>query len=92
MQWVNVDGVLAVCGLAGVEPPDAAVVLHHDLVVRLDGTVHVVPWWVDEDGVLHAEDTPNGLARALAWATDRWADRHLFAALLADPSAATLLA
>jgi hypothetical protein len=81
-----------VCGLAGVRPPDAEVVLHHDLVVHLGGTAQAVPWWVDEDGVPHAEGTPNGLARALAWATDRWADRHLFAALLADPSAATLLA
>jgi hypothetical protein len=26
-----------------------------------------------------------GLARALAWATDRWADRHMLAALLDDP-------
>jgi hypothetical protein len=40
---------------------------------------------------LHASDTAEGLAKAFAWATDRWSDRHLVAALLDDPSPAALL-
>ncbi|HKG50870.1 MAG TPA: hypothetical protein VKB14_10545 [Actinomycetales bacterium] len=50
-----------------------------------------VDWWVDEDGGLHAATT-DGLARALAWSTGRWAQRHLVAAVLADPADAVRLA
>jgi hypothetical protein len=50
-----------------------------------------VHWWVDGTGGVHAERTPDGLARALAWAAGHWTDRFAFAALLADPEATTLL-
>jgi hypothetical protein len=49
-----------------------------------------VAWWV-ADGAVHAEDSPDGLARALAWALDRWPDRWQLAALLADPTPVTAL-
>ncbi len=58
---------------------------HDDL--RVDDVE--VGWWVDpapSDGgapVLHA-GTTDGLARAVAHAAGRWADRHLAAALLED--------
>ncbi len=58
---------------------------HDDL--RVDGVE--VGWWVEpasSDGaepVLHA-GTTDGLARAVAHAAGRWADRHLAAALLED--------
>ena len=32
-----------------------------------------------------SRDSPFGLARAFAWACDRWSDRHLITALLEDP-------
>jgi hypothetical protein len=41
-------------------------------------------WWVD-DGTVHAA-TLDGLARGLAWASGRWHDRLLYAAVLAEPS------
>ncbi|HLZ37788.1 MAG TPA: ATP-binding protein [Mycobacteriales bacterium] len=49
------------------------------------------PWRV-VGGTVHAGDG-DGLARGLAWAAGRWADRHLAAAVLRDPYAEpTLLA
>ena len=61
---------------------------HEDL--RVDG--RSVDWWVDQKGRAHAA-TGEGLARALAFATDRWELRHALAALLAEPDqAAELLA
>ena len=56
---------------------------HDDL--RSDG--HAVDWWVDRDGRPHAA-TGDGLARALAWAADRWELRYALAALLAEPERA----
>ncbi|MPY96495.1 MAG: molecular chaperone Hsp90 [Actinophytocola sp.] len=50
------------------------------------------PWWVDDDGMLHADDSEYGLARAFAYAADCWDLRRLIEALLADPTATTLLA
>ena len=41
---------------------------------------HDVPWW--SDGRLHAEDTAEALAKAFAWASDNWPDRHLIGTLL----------
>ncbi len=56
---------------------------HDDL--RVDG--QEVDWWVDDDGHPHAS-TGDGLARALAWAADRWDQRHAVAVLLAEPDQA----
>lgn len=50
-----------------------------------------VPWWVG-DGEIHAAG-PSGLARALAWTSGAWPDRHLAEAVLRAPEdTATLLA
>jgi hypothetical protein len=87
VAWAELGAVRLACELLDTEPPAGTVVVHDELHVG----PHHVTWWVDGQTV-HAEDTPDGLARALAWVTDRWPDRHLFAALLDDPSAATLLA
>ena len=59
---------------------------HDDLVV--DG--QDVDWWVTADGGVHlrAGAPQPTLARALAQASGRWADRHLLETLLADPSRA----
>lgn len=56
---------------------------HDDLVVA----GHEVGWWVDPDGTVHAA-TLDGLARGLAWAAGRWADRLLVAAVLEAPDRA----
>ncbi|MCP2259525.1 hypothetical protein LX15_003230 [Streptoalloteichus tenebrarius] len=85
LDWSDLDGVADACGLTGRALPEDPLVVHERLVVRVaDGDV-AVPWWVDDDGVLHAVEDPTGLSRALAWALGRWDDRHLLAALLADP-------
>ncbi|GGU46058.1 sacsin N-terminal ATP-binding-like domain-containing protein [Lentzea flava] len=86
VQWHDLGAVRMACELLEVALPDGVVVVHDQLLV--DG--HRVEWWM-ADGVPHAADTPEGLARALAWVTQRWEDRHTFAALITDPTAATLL-
>ncbi|MBW4718991.1 sacsin N-terminal ATP-binding-like domain-containing protein [Saccharothrix obliqua] len=88
--WAELGAVRLACDLLGVDLPTSPVVVHDDLVVEFDGERHEVSWWV-ADGVPHAADTPEGLARALAWATGRWADRFTFAALIADPTPTVLL-
>jgi hypothetical protein len=60
--------------------PPGAYVEHDDL--RVAGVA--VEWWVDDDGVVHAA-TLDGLARGLAWVTDRWERRWALAAVLVDP-------
>jgi hypothetical protein len=60
--------------------------VHDELVVA----GRSVEWWVSGD-VIHTQDTPDGLGRALAWALDRWPDRWQLAALLADPTPDTAL-
>lgn len=92
VAWSELGAVRLACGLLGVPVPDGAVVVHEDeLVVG----PHRVAWWVAEDAVrgdvVHATDTPAGLARALAWTTGRWADRWALVELLDEPTAATLL-
>ncbi|MFC5187865.1 sacsin N-terminal ATP-binding-like domain-containing protein [Actinomadura harenae] len=69
--------------------PDAPdTYLAHDRLT-VDGVD--VPWWAG-DGEVRASG-PSGLARALAWTTGAWADRHLAEAVLRAPEdAATLLA
>lgn len=55
--------------------------VEHDDLVLADGTE--VDWRV-VDGVVHTS-TFDGLARGLAWAAGRWDQRHLVAAMLAEP-------
>lgn len=80
VAWRDLGAVVDACDLAGIPVPPGGVILHEQLTVA----GRAVPWWVD-DGVVHTADETNGMARALAWSTDRWADRHLLAALIEDP-------
>jgi hypothetical protein len=86
VRWADLGAVVDACDLAGIPVPPGGPRVHHRLAVRVDEVEHEVTWWV-EDGVPHCLDSTAGLARALAWAADRWADRHLLAALLDDPDA-----
>lgn len=86
VQWHDLGAVRMACELLEVALPDGVVVLHDELHVEGQR----VEWWM-VDGVPHAADSPEGLGRALAWVSERWADRHTFVALISDPSAATLL-
>ncbi|WP_156757569.1 sacsin N-terminal ATP-binding-like domain-containing protein [Actinokineospora pegani] len=86
VAWSELGAVAAACELLGVEPPLGSAVVHDKLVVRTDTGDHPTSWWVTEDGVPHCEDTPEALARALAWTTDRWDQRHLLTALIEEPS------
>ena len=88
--WSELGAVRLACDLLGVDLPDGSLIVHDDLLVAAEGAEHPVSWWVEAD-VLHAADTPEGLARALAWTTGRWDDRHTFAALIADPTPTVLL-
>ena len=63
-----------------VLPTAAAHWWEHD-EITVDGSE--VDWWV-EDRQVHAA-TLDGLARGLAWAAGRWADRWLVAAVLESP-------
>lgn len=78
--WADLGAVVDVCDLADLDVPDGGATVHDELVVG----GRRVSWWVDGD-TIHCEDTTEGLARALAWVTNRWDDRHLLAALLEDP-------
>ncbi|MEV5965489.1 hypothetical protein AB0L70_27215 [Kribbella sp. NPDC051952] len=53
---------------------------HEELTV--DGVE--VSWWVDADGAPHAA-TFDGLAKALAWGSGRWDQRHVIRAVLNEP-------
>ncbi|MET1075050.1 MAG: hypothetical protein ABWY11_20550, partial [Umezawaea sp.] len=90
VAWGELGAVRLACDLLGVDLPDGSVVVHDELRVVVDGAEHEVAWWVVDD-VAHAVDTPEGLARALAWVSGRWGDRHAFAALISDPTPVTLL-
>ncbi|KAA2263029.1 hypothetical protein F0L68_10850 [Solihabitans fulvus] len=91
VSWRELGAVALACELLGVPVPDGVIVVHDELMVTSAGAKHQVPWWVDDNGQPHAEDSAEGLARALAWVTDRWTDRHAFAALIADPTPVNLL-
>jgi hypothetical protein len=81
VDWAELGAVLLACSLLDTPVPTGSVVMHDELVVA-DTRVQ---WWAD-GSVVHAEDSPEGLARALAWATDRWSDRWQLAAVLDDPT------
>jgi hypothetical protein len=81
VSWADLGAVRAACELIGIELPDGGPVVHDTLTVN--GTR--VPWWRDDNGRIHAEDDAGALARALAWQTGSWPDRHTLAALITDP-------
>lgn len=83
--WADLPAIREVAELLGTEVPDGGVQVHEQLTAG----AQPVPWWYD--GTLHAADTSEGLARAFAWAVDRWPDRLLAVALLDDPDPRTLL-
>ncbi|MFI7117168.1 sacsin N-terminal ATP-binding-like domain-containing protein [Amycolatopsis sp. NPDC049868] len=89
VPWTELSALRLAADQLGVEPPEGGVLLHEALTVTFEDAEHEVAWW--SDGRLHAADTPEGLGRAFAWATDRWADRHVLTALLDDPSPSALL-
>lgn len=89
--WREVARVPAAARLLGISVPDGTVLLHEELHVQPRSGSQRVPWWVQPDGRVHAERTPDGLSRALAWSAGRWPDRFALAALLADPQSVTLL-
>jgi hypothetical protein len=86
VAWAELGAVRLACSLLDTPVPTGSVVVHDELVVADTR----VPWWVD-GALVHAEDSPEGLARALAWATDRWPDRWELAAVLDDPTPDTAL-
>lgn len=88
-RWTDLPALKLVADQLGIRLPEGGVLVHDPLTVRIQGAEHDVQWW--SDGRLHAADTSEGLARAFAWAADRWPDRHLITALLDDPSPRTLL-
>jgi hypothetical protein len=81
VNWSELGAVVDACDVADLDLPPAGPTIHDELLI--DG--QPVAWWVDGDTV-HCTDTTEGLARALAWTTGRWEDRHLLAALLDDPA------
>ncbi|GAA0511641.1 molecular chaperone Hsp90 [Saccharopolyspora subtropica] len=90
-NWPEVGRVPAACELLGIAVPQGEVTLHDVLRVRASSGEQRVHWWVESTGRVHAERTPDGLGRALAWAAGAWPHRFALTALLADPEATTLL-
>lgn len=90
-NWRDVGRVANACELVDLAVPEGRVELHDVLRVEARSGAERVHWWVDPSGGVHAERTPDGLSRALAWAAGAWNERFALAALLADPEAATLL-
>lgn len=86
IAWSGLGAVRLACALLGVVVPDGDVWVHDGLTVA----GRHVAWWV-AGGETHADDSPDGLGRALAWALGRWSDRWQLAALLADPTPETAL-
>ncbi|MFI6029702.1 sacsin N-terminal ATP-binding-like domain-containing protein [Amycolatopsis magusensis] len=88
IPWRELAAVVVVADLLGLELPEGGVHMHEELTVAHGDASVAVPWWYD--GGLHAADTSEGLARALAWAMDRWDDRHTITAFLDEPTAESL--
>ncbi|GAB3461606.1 sacsin N-terminal ATP-binding-like domain-containing protein [Actinophytocola sediminis] len=84
VRWADLGAVVDACDLAGIAVPPGGPLVHDRLTVRIGLADHEVSWWVDRD-IVHCTDSTAGMARALAWATGRWDERHTFAALLEDP-------
>ncbi|MCW2943958.1 MAG: hypothetical protein JWR24_675 [Actinoallomurus sp.] len=90
----EVPGVVETAGTGRPVPAAVRAVLpeapetyvHHDPLV-VDG--QEVPWWY-ADGTVHASG-PAGLARGIAWACGRWADRLLAEAALRNPGQLPML-
>ncbi|HET9139605.1 sacsin N-terminal ATP-binding-like domain-containing protein [Actinophytocola sp.] len=87
VAWSDLGAVVAMCDLLDIPVPSGGPIVHDTLTVA--GTR--VPWWIDAQNVLHAEDSAEALARALAWTTDTWPDRHTLTALIDDPAPHTYL-
>ncbi|MGH3625396.1 MAG: sacsin N-terminal ATP-binding-like domain-containing protein, partial [Sciscionella sp.] len=85
--WAELGAVTLACELLGVEVPEGTIEVHDELTVA----GRQVSWWVDDEGAPHAEDSPEGLARALAWVLGRWPDRHLLTAVLTEGDATAFL-
>jgi hypothetical protein len=90
VPWSQLSALRAAAELLDIPLPEGGVLVHEQLEVLVADTVRSVRWWSDRQ--LHAEDSAVGLARAFAWATDRWQQRHVLTALLDDPDPVTLLA
>lgn len=94
VPWSALTAIMLVAELLDIPVPDGGLVVHEELTVEVDGVKHATPWWVHSGpfhGGHHAEDTPFGLARAFAWASGRWSDRHLITALVEDTDPTTAL-
>jgi hypothetical protein len=87
VPWAELGAVVVAAELLGFDLPLEGVIVHDQLTAN-DQRVH---WWVDKQNRVHCEDTPDGLARALAWSTGRWIDRHVIHAILDDPDPRTVL-
>ncbi|MBA0127693.1 molecular chaperone Hsp90 [Haloechinothrix sp. YIM 98757] len=90
LSWTELSAIRDLADLLGTTVPEGGLYLHPRLTVRVDGQDRQARWWVAADGLVHAEDSIDGLARAYAFAADRWEARHQIAALLSDPEPATL--
>jgi hypothetical protein len=84
VRWADLGAVVDACDLAGLPVPSGGPLVHQQLTVTVGTIDYDLAWWID-DGIVHCADSAEGLARALAWTTDHWADRHALAALLTDP-------
>jgi hypothetical protein len=89
LAWSDLAAVTLAAELLDIPVPAGGLYLHESLTVEVDGREIAAPWWSAE--ALYAEDTSDALARAFAWAADRWSRRHHVAALLDDPEPPTLL-
>ncbi len=89
VPWRDLPALAAAAEILDIPLPEGGVFVHDELLVRIDGRPHAVPWWSAR--TLHAADSPEGLARAFAWAADRWPDRHLLTTLIDDPTPGPLL-
>ncbi len=85
--WSELPAIVEVADLTGISVPAGGVLVHEELTVA--GTP--VSWWLDEQGFPHAADSPEGLARAFAWAANRWSERVLVERLLDDPDPRAVL-
>ncbi|WP_020502121.1 sacsin N-terminal ATP-binding-like domain-containing protein [Sciscionella marina] len=90
VPWRGLHAVTLAAELLGIPAGDGEVLLHDPLTVAVDSEEIAVPWWFDGTNG-HAEDSERGLARAFAWCSGHWEDRHRIEALLADPELSALL-